>query len=130
MLSKRNLKTEKLEGREKKRSEIIRGGQRERTDVSMGYTPAAISRKMNTINKAGRPIIPSRSSDESFSSGRARNGARRRRTGRRGQRIKKGTNGKTGRRQREKAGNTAKDRDSVGRERKKSSEAQAVCNQI
>lgn len=97
MLSKRNLKTEKLEGREKKRSEIIRGGQRERTDVSMGYTPAAISRKMNTINKAGRPIIPSRSSDESFSSGRARNGARRRRTGRRGQRIKKGTNGKTGR---------------------------------
>lgn len=32
----------------------------------------AISRKMNAINKAGRPIIPSRSSDESFSSGRAR----------------------------------------------------------
>jgi len=33
---------------------------------------SAISRKMNAINKVGRPIIPSRSSDESFSSGRAR----------------------------------------------------------
>lgn len=31
-----------------------------------------ISRKMNAINKTGRPIIPLRSSDESFSSDRAK----------------------------------------------------------
>lgn len=40
--------------------------------TSTDCVAGAISRKMNAINKAGRPIIPLRSNDESFSSGRAR----------------------------------------------------------
>lgn len=61
---------------------------------------------MNAINKVGRPIIPSRSSDESFSSGRAREraaqGRRRksrgwRRRRRRGKAETRGAGGWTGR---------------------------------
>lgn len=55
-------KGQKIKGRRKEKS----------SQMSTSDGLAAIFRKMNTINKAGRPIIPSQSGDESFSSGRAR----------------------------------------------------------
>lgn len=98
-------------------------GRRRATDC------AAISRKMNAINKVGRPIIPSRSSDESFFIG---SGARKSDGGERAgeKQEEKDENEDTRRRVRDertrKRGNLPVARGREGRVAR----VRAVCNQI